>query len=264
MRPSIGLKVWSTNTGYTKPAAELFAKGVYEFIELYTVPGSFKETASRWQALNIPMRLHAPHELNIALRDKEAENMKLCAEVNDFAKALKALSVVLHPGEGGDLKTAFLQLPKLKQVLDAKILIENMPYISLSDEVCPGAYFEDIQKITEKCGVGFCFDICHATKAAVYLKRDVKKFVERFASLKPEVIHLSDGHTNTIYDEHLSIGRGQFDFEWIAGVIRLSGCFNLVLEMEKRSKENLDNFAEDAAAVKALFDLQISEQRGRL
>ncbi len=262
MKPSIGLKVWSTNLNYIKPAAELFKRGVYEFIELYAVPGSFKETASAWKALDIPVRLHAPHEINLSVRDKQKDNLALCRELEEFNKALKAQSVVVHPGLGGDLKATFLQMPFIKENLNTRILIENMPYISLEDDVCPGALFEDIKKTIEKFDIGFCFDICHATKAAIYLERDIKKFVERFIELKPEVLHLSDGHLNTIYDEHLSIGGGEFDFAWISDVVRRSGCSFLVLETAKSSKENLDDFARDARKIKSLFE-PVALEEGR-
>jgi len=261
MKPQIGLKVWSTNLNYLKPAHDLYAQGIYEFIELYIVPGSFKDSAKLWQELHIPMRFHAPHEINLAQRDKQKKNLELCEELKDFSQLLKAESIVFHPGLGGDLKSTLIQLPLVKQRIITSILIENMPYISLEDDVCPGSVYEDVAKLIEKCQVGFCFDICHAIKTAVYLNRDIKKFAEQFIDLKPEIIHLSDGHLNSIYDEHLSVGQGEFDLSWMSDVVCQSRCRFLVLETTKSSLDNLDDFHRDALQVKSLFEEKISSGR---
>ena len=43
MENKIGLKLWSLNENYIKPARELFKEKIYDYIELYAVPSSLEK-----------------------------------------------------------------------------------------------------------------------------------------------------------------------------------------------------------------------------
>ena len=71
----IGLKLWSTNTDhYLREAKRLYADRIFDYIELYMVPGSLNTHIS-WKDLCIPFIVHAPHSAHgINLADPELEN----------------------------------------------------------------------------------------------------------------------------------------------------------------------------------------------
>ena len=49
-----GLKVWSTNENYINEVVRLHEEKFYEYVELFAVPGSYKEFINLWKDLNIP------------------------------------------------------------------------------------------------------------------------------------------------------------------------------------------------------------------
>ena len=56
----LGLKIWSRNGNYVQPAVDLYEKGMFDYIELFAVPGS-ASYIEKWENLDIPFVLHAPH-----------------------------------------------------------------------------------------------------------------------------------------------------------------------------------------------------------
>ena len=75
-----GLKLWSTNDYYIEDAKKLYESGIYDYIELYTVPDSFCNFIKYWKELKIPFILHAPHYqsgINWGIKENRLTNMKL-------------------------------------------------------------------------------------------------------------------------------------------------------------------------------------------
>lgn len=253
----IGLKLWSTNEQYVRHAADLHREGVYDFIELYAVPGSLAQFGKLWKETNIPVRLHAPHELNLSRRELSERNDKLSTELVEFCKFFEAETVIVHPGIDGNQMEAIRQVllvhEKISRQTSTKLLVENMPFIGVKDEICQGADFKDIRELVKASESGFCFDVGHATKTAIHLKQDVKAYLNLFTSLKPDVVHVSDGHLNTVYDEHMSIGSGEYDFNFIGSLIHTLNPQCVVLEVARQSKENLNEFKTDALVIKKIL-----------
>ncbi len=108
----IGLKLWSTNLNYIPQAKALHARGIFDYIELFVVPGS-GHVIREWGALDAPYVLHAPHSyggLNPADKSRRAENLGLVREVAGFVDALRPSKVIFHPGILYTLDEAIFQL----------------------------------------------------------------------------------------------------------------------------------------------------------
>ena len=57
----IGLKLWSNNTNnYLEEARRLFREGIFDYIELYVLPGTL-EHLKFWKTLEIPFVIHCAH-----------------------------------------------------------------------------------------------------------------------------------------------------------------------------------------------------------
>src|SRR3989304_3283218 len=103
----LGLKLWSNNDNYVKEAVRLFEKGVYQYIEIYMLPGTEQKMVDMWRGLDISYVVHAPHflaGLNLAKREQKITNFRLLEETRRFADELSAENIIVHPGIGGDIK----------------------------------------------------------------------------------------------------------------------------------------------------------------
>lgn len=252
----LGLKLWSSNTdAYLREAEKLYSQKVFDYIELYVVPGTV-DTIEKWKKLraesNIPFTLHAPHfihDVNLANQDKEKTNIRKFDEVKEFAKALDASYIVVHSGIEGNIDEAIRQL---KIINLSNMLIENKPYIApLGDgKRCRGAEFEEIVKVIDEIGCGFCLDVGHSICTANSLKLDPYEFLAKFNTLNPTCYHLSDNFIDTDMDKHLHFGQGNYDLKRIFGIIDTNK--NIAIETNKNSRENLDDFVEDVKWLKNL------------
>ena len=248
----IGLNLWSTNQNYIKEAVRLFNQEVYDYIELFVVPGSFKETAGWWNHLGIPYIVHAPHfmqGLNLAKRECFEQNNKLAYEVFKYSDELKADKIIFHPGVDGDINETIRQL---KLIHDYRILIENKPYFSVDLKLaCNGYLPNDIEKIMQECSVGFCFDVGHAICAANAIKEDKIYYIKKFLKLNPVLFHLTDGDWNGVIDKHLHMGQGSFEFnKFIKFYPRNS---SITIECNHDLSDKLNDFVGDVAALKCFI-----------
>jgi len=250
--PKIGLKLWSTNIEYILAAQELFAQNVFDYIELYIVPGTYDAHVKTWRNLNIPFLIHCTHTIhgfNLAIKEKFENNLRIFAEVKAFCDALDGKFIIFHPGIKGSLEDSIQQINALN---DKRLLVENKPYISMSGRICRGSMYEELHQIITSCNVGFCLDIAHVINAAFHLKIDYLNYLERMLTLDPQVIHISDGEIKEKHDRHLNIGHGGFDFRRIAKIIALSNTRYLTLETD-RSGDTLDDFIEDTKKMKGMM-----------
>lgn len=248
----LGLKLWSKNTDfYLEEAKKLFQEGWFDYIELYVVPNTL-ETIEEWQKLDIPFTLHAPHFIhgvNLAKKEDESQNIQKFQEVEQFRKVLNAEYVVVHGGIEGDIDETIRQLNLIQP---QKILIENKPFVApLRDHrICRGATIEEISKVINEVGCGFCLDVGHAICSANTLKIDPYEFIAKFNELSPTCYHLSDNFVDSELDKHLHFGAGDYDLRRIFDIINLDK--NIAIETNKNSKENLDDFIEDVKCLKNL------------
>lgn len=253
---NFGLKLWSTNEGMIEKASELIKEGFFQYIELTPIPGTEIDT---FLSYNLPYTIHITTErygLNIADRSKTNFNLGIINNSLSWADQLNAEILVLHPGFGV-LENAieFLEL-----VNDNRILIENMPKVGLNNDEMLGYSTEQIRELTG-LKFGFCLDLNHAVKAAIGLGIDYKFFVEAFFSLKPSYFHISDGHLTNCLDEHLTIGDGEYDFEFLSSCLYLGKDNKITLETPR---VNLMSFDEDLSNLKKISSFLKDAQKKSL
>jgi endonuclease IV len=241
LKIEIGLKLWSTNTTVLPQAEELISKGIFQFIELTPVPNTNIESFLK---IKVPYVIHGSIDkfgFNFADKKKQDVNKKRIVECIDWVNALKAKYCVIHPGYGffNDV------LDFLGLFDDPRILVENMPMIGLGDESMVGFSPEQIKQLKgEK--FGFCLDLNHAIKASISLGVDYRVMIKDFLKLTPELFHISDGNLSNYKDEHLAIGEGDYDFDF------LCECVNSSMVTLETPRKNLNSLNEDIVNFKKL------------
>ncbi len=247
----IGLKLWSTNIQYTNQIINLYDSGTFDYIELFTVPKTYKDTISVWQKFSIPFVIHAPHTsfgMNFSLIKLREQNKPLIQEALDFADILSADSIIFHPGVNGSLKETIRQISLIN---DNRICIENKPYWGINNELCIGSSPEEISMIMVQAKTSFCLDIGHAICAANAKKQNPIIAIRQFLALNPVLFHLSDGNYAGIYDQHEHFSTGNFP---LPDIIRmLPGNARITIETKKESSEHLNDFIQDSRYLKNLY-----------
>lgn len=252
----IGLKLWSVNTDfYLREAKRLYAERVFDYLEIYFVPGSL-DTLSNWKSTGIPCVVHAPHSahgVNLASREAEPSNMLAYEDVKRFADGLSADIVIAHGGVLGSVDEVVRQL---ELIGDSRIIIENKPYLPIdgTPRLLAGSTPGEIGKIIHGAGCGFCLDIGHAVAAANAHGVDWRGFLDEFLALGPRMFHLSDIDTTSKVDQHLHFGDGNLPIDEILSKIP-SGA-TISVETGKGSKTRLDDFAADAACLMQMASLR--------
>ncbi len=247
----IGLKLWSTNLQYIQDAVKLYDKGYYEYIELYVEPNTYAHVGSEWKKLNIPFIIHAPHfSHNMCLSRKTyySNNIKLIEETKKFADLLNCEIIILHPGIDGDIEETLRQLSIIN---DSRICVENKPYYLLNAGKGTIHSPEQMKYTIENAKVGFCYDIGHGMCSSNARKKDFIQEMDEYLELSPQMFHLTDGDINGIYDQHLHLTDGNFDFKKIVQKIPLKS--KITLETYKNHKTHLNDFKKDCAYFSALF-----------
>lgn len=234
MAVQYGIKLWSINHDFFPEAAERFARKEFDFIELYTVPGKVDLNALA-PIKHIPITIHAPHEnhgFNVFTLTPELVEM-FKRDVVATADALSSPIIVVHTGVGN---SADKYTTNFAQIDDPRIVIENMPKMSLDGSICFGFDLYQLQTTLERLDKKLCLDIGHATKSAISQKLDVKEFLSAlFDSFHPTYFHISDGDTSNERDEHLAIGSGNYDLGWIKNkmITASSDPIRLIFEVPK-------------------------------
>ena len=233
-RIKFGLKLWSSNTDLLDQAQELIAHGVFNYVELFVIP---KSKISPFLGCNIPYIIHIAHDAfgaNVGDLDKREFNLNIIKESFEWAKKLKAKYLILHPGFGEiEDAQAFL-----KAIKNKKILIENMPKVGLKEEKMIGFSPKQIKVLQDK-KFGFCFDVGHAIGSAISQKIDYKTYLKKFLSFKPKVLHICDGNLDSELDQHLNLGAGQFDWQFIAREI-IPNVSYITIETPRHNLKSLD------------------------
>ncbi len=154
---NLGLKLGSKDTQYTYEILQYYEQGVFQYIELFTLTGSYDDTISYWKQFNIPFGIHAPHSaagLNLANIANRKKNASKIAESIMFADELKAKYIIFHSGTNGMPGEVVTQL---KPFADERFLIENKPIRGLDGSTCVGSVYGDLklmvalQKVCWQC-----------------------------------------------------------------------------------------------------------------
>lgn len=233
---NLGLKLGSKDTQYTDEILRYYDEGVFQYIELFAISGTFKETIGYWKQFNIPFGIHAPHSaagLNLACRENREINKSKIEESVKFADSLKANYIIFHSGVNGTCDEVVKQL---KPYVDSRFLIENKPIKGLDGSTCVGATLEELDCIISELNAGFCLDFGHAICAARTQSIEpldyIKSLKEKF---NPRVYHLTDGDYESELDSHLHYCEGSFPLKELLGFVP-DGA--MVTNEAKREKES--------------------------
>lgn len=259
----LGLKLWSVNTdSYLREARRLYAERVFDYLELYIVPGS-QSTLPLWKALQdeltLPFAIHAPHSahgVNLADAAKRESNAKAFDEVRLFADQLDAKHIIVHGGayphpSGVSPENAIEELVfQLKTLNAARILVENKPFLPIGDAPVRlvGSTPAEIRRVIAAVKCGFCLDIGHAVASANAHAADWRAWLVDFLSLRPAMFHLSDIHVDSKIDQHLHFGTGTLPLANVVSMIPRNA--NVSIETKRDSADNLNDFAKDAECLR--------------
>lgn len=242
----LGLKLWSSNYHLIGKAAELIRDGPFGYIEITVIPGT---SVAPYLSHDLPYIVHAPTELsglNISDRSRKSMNNQLLTMSVEWADKLRSPWIILHPGYG-DLADA---VQFLSEIHEPRILIENEPKVGIHHEKMTG-YSPESMRMLMMNRFGFCFDINHGIKASISLGENVEEFLSGFMSLSPVMFHVADGMMNVESDEHLPLGKGQYDLSLVRRILSLKPGSLLTLETPRFT----DDFSDDIVNMNTLFPL---------
>jgi len=251
MRIQLGLKVWSTNLELIEEATRLHREGELDYVEVFCVPDSPAEVSKAWADAQLPYIIHAPHSmvgLNFSLPEMAARNAELACQCYRMADRLQAGVVIFHPGVRGNLDETIRQA---KAVRDPRMIFENKPREGLDGSICVGSSVEEIARLTEALGLGFCLDFGHAVAASNSWKADLRSFLEGFTKLGPAMYHLTDGDINGRLDRHDAYGSGSFPLGYFLSLV--PDGMRITDEAKRNDPKSLAEYSADREYVRALL-----------
>jgi len=244
-----GLKLFSSNIDLAEEADKAVRDDFFDFVELYAVPGSFKETAHIWRAYSFPFVVHGPHQgagVNLANASRKNENRRRMEDARRFADVLKAPYIIVHGGSGGPLEETIDQIAAMR---DERFVLENIPKVGLIGEACTGFTPKHLQMaLVSGIFAGCVLDVGHAINAANSLNEPWEAFLGRFLTLRPVLFHLSDGDSRSEKDLHASIGNGDFDLRRILALLPTEA--KITLETPRASDTGLRDAIQDSNAIR--------------
>lgn len=186
---------------------------------------TLKEAAKSY---SLEYSLHAPFaDINIASPSKVMldASMKRLRQSMVYANTLGAKLWVFHPGAktgigqfypGGDWKQNCQSIQKLYETsekLGLNIALENLPakyYFFMSKA-------EDFRKFYRETNlpVGIVLDLGHAN-----LEGQIELF---FKMLTDRIVHIHASDNNGSDDQHLGVGKGKIDYDWLAQTLNKIG-----------------------------------------
>ena len=260
---NLGLKLGSKDIWYTDEVLQFYEKGIFQYIELFTLIGTYDDTISYWRQFDIPFGIHAPHSatgLNLANIDNRKKNEARITESIRFADELKAKYIIFHSGTNGIPEEVVTQITPFA---DERFLIENKPIRGLDGSTCIGCTYKDLRLIIDGIGngCGFCLDFGHAICADNTLKKEPFDFIKGLCALNPRIYHLTDGAFSSEFDSHLHYGEGDFPLKDLLTMVPDGG---MVTNEAKRSRtDSIEDFRKDSLFLKKLVkDSIFSPKKG--
>lgn len=240
----IGLKLYSTNVELIPEALRLMKQGLYDYVELYIIPGSFRQTINSWKALDVSFVIHAPHSfhgINFAKAEIWENNLKNFREAQLFADGLDSDIIIVHGGNNGSLDETIRQIGLLDE---DRIVLENKPLRGLNGEFCIGCSPDEFKEIFET-GIlkGMVLDFGHAIYYSTCRGLEPRSVIAEFNKFSPSLFHLCDGIYSSHIDVHLNIGKGDFDIRELLRFLPENAM--LSLETPRVSEDSLQEFIDD-------------------
>ena len=240
-----GLKLGSINTQYTDEILEYYDRGVFQYIELFVLSGSYNDTIAYWKQFHIPFGIHAPHTaagMNLANPADNKTNKVKIEETMRFADSLNGSYIIFHSGTNGKAEETVQQLAPY---VDDRFLIENKPIKGFGgDYICVGADYAELESIIDALLCGFCLDFGHAICAANTLKTNPLEFIVQLKSLAPKVYHLTDGDYKSEIDSHYHYGKGTFPLKELLAFVPDGGM--ITNEAKRDNMSTLKEFYQDS------------------
>lgn len=171
----IGLKLYSTDVALIQDAVR-FKEGLFNFVELYIVPGSYVKTISAWKNFDIPYVIHAPHSfhgVNLAQADRWEIDHQHLNETRLFADDLFSDIIIVHGESNGSFREAIRQIRLLG---DQRIVLENKPKLSLFNEECVGWTPSEFRLALETGAIsGMVLDFVHESLKECFDSKQISK-----------------------------------------------------------------------------------------
>ncbi len=219
----LGMKLWTTdfikNTSMLDDVERAVKEGVFDYLELYTLPFSFDDAKnsvlSRFMGEKVV--IHAPHNchgVDIANKNERNNNKRRLKSAQDFADALNSDIIILHPGMNVGEEFLDESVRQFKGLNDKRFTIENLPsYCSTTMSKLHGVKACEIKRFIDECDAKFCLDFSHAICGANHYNVDVFLFLKEMFELNPCMYHICDGYMNSVNDDHLHFGEGDYELE---------------------------------------------------
>ena len=214
-----------------------------DFIEIILLPEFTSWDIEVIKNLKLPYAIHIPNSnygIDFGNINSSYENLVYINKINEYKDVLTPICFIIHP-ESRDIEFSIKNIKKLKI---KPLALENMPVKGFHDEELLGhdinslkQFFEEIQNLE------FCFDINHAIKAAISLKRDYIMFIKDFLIFKkPILFHISGGNLNIEIDEHLALDKSQYNlFEIKKLLLNYGNVVNLTFETPRNYENRIDD-----------------------
>ena len=249
-----GIKLWSSNgQKIFEQASDSYEKGLIDFIELYVHPeaADYREFKI---FKNTKVTIHATKYEDgfdiFELTEKKIDLFK--KQIIGAADFLNSDLIVVHAGIDGEPD---IFKKNLELIYDPRIVIENMPAISLDDKYFFGYSLEQLKWIKKNCRIDICLDIAHAVKSAALQRIDYKFFLsDLFKFLEPSYFHLSGGFYKNVKDEHMNLFEGDIDWQWIkAELNKMSENKDVMIVFEvPKIGDSLENYLKNISYFKNL------------
>ena len=240
----IGIKISTDNINLL---SEIYAnQGIIDFIEVILNPKFELQDIYVIKQLKLPYAIHLTNSNNgIDFGDykRNDENKEFINRINLYKKelnSLKPICYIIHP-ESGDLELSIMNIKKLKI---KPLALENMPKIGISGENLLGYDLSSLNSYFNRINyLEFCFDINHAIKAAISMKKGYLSFIKEFLVFKkPIIFHISGGNLSIETDEHLSLEEGQYNLSEIKKILLNYDCnVNLTFETPRNYERKIDD-----------------------
>ncbi len=258
----LGAPVWYGNRPFKRTIEELYKLGLdyFEFSLDYPLPDCMKvaereEIKGLLEQFGMKIAFHSPLDIAVAhprdeLADASMTVLRRCMEFYvDFMPLSLYYNLHLNPRVStfklGDVREG-IEIKALARCEEiAKMASEFGIPVSVENDLVPFEWSDLIFDALSYTKLYFTFDVGHAIMAEVlhprikrsedsyldYLKRWVEKCRDKIL-----VVHLHDCSL-TEKQDHLSIGRGELDFDAVFRLLKRTNCKYIVIETFWRNKE---------------------------
>ncbi len=256
--------MWYGNRPFKRTIEELYRLGLdyFEFSLDYPLPDCMEEAERKeimvlLEEFGLKIAFHSPLDISLAHpRDEVADAsmtvLKRCMEFSaDFLPLSLYYNFHLHP------RVSTYKIEEVREMMKIKGLgrcheITKMAsefgiLVSVENDLVPFEWSDLILESLSRSSPNLCFtfDVGHAIMAEVTHSRTKRKassyldYLQRWTAkcgAKILVVHLHDC-SFTEKQDHLSLGKGELDFDAVFELVKSTNCKYLVIETFWRNNE---------------------------